>query len=236
MKKLIVVVAVVLILTERVSAQEITVNQQQQQEQKQEQSQQMSGISGIIEEREVVQGILPDLPLHQFIPPERGEESFWNDWAVAPVEKAFTRQEVNYALKNTGVPFAEYLTGTFSFLCPIKKDYVPSGLAKTNRIELLLKAPAEKFATMRPIVVRGDERFSKQMLLDAALKLAMENGAARALLVGDGLNTAHLGKSVGLPFGVVSADANSSFSGGVGIARSSLKKIGEPWLAVIPIK
>jgi len=66
----------------------------------------------------------------------------------------------------------------------------------------------------------------------------MDNGADAVLLIrnNSNLNVAHLGKSLGLPFGIVSADSNSSLSGGLGFAKSTLKKVGEPWLIVVPLQ
>lgn len=245
--RIVVLMIVLLVLLESVVfaqegvIEEINLSLKQKQSQQQKQKQEATAMAEqatIFKGERVVPGILPNLPLQQIIPPSEKEASFWNDWAIDPnhLERVHTRKEVSYALKNTGVWFSECLTGPLSFLCPIKAIYVPSGIPKTNQVKLLLEIPTGKFTVMRSIIVRADERYSKRMLLDAALKLAMDNGATAALLVGDGLNADHLGESIGLPFGIVSADKNSSFSGGVGIAQSSLKKVGEPWLAVIPIK
>jgi len=217
--------------------------QQQQQKQRQDQKQLIEN-NWSFRNREVIQGILPQVPSQQFIPPAKEEASFWNKWALPLKELSgyYTRKQAERGLKKTGVFFSEWITGPLSFLCPIKVDYVPTGFPKTDQIKILVGEYSDEikkeYVRLRPIAVRTNSKFSIRTMLDAALKLSMDNGADAALLTesNSGLNTVNLGKSLGLPFGIVSADKSGSLSGGVGLSKSTLKKAGEPWLVVIPLQ
>ena len=228
---------------EQVQGAGLEISQNQNEQQKQDQKQLIEN-NWSFKNRETVQGILPNIPSQQFIPPSKEEASYWNKWAL-PLEEFsgyYTRKQAEWGLKKTGVFFSEWLTGPLSFLCPIKIDYVPTGFPKADQIKIVVGEYSDEvkkeYVRLRPIAVRANGKFSVRTMLDAALKLSMDSGADAALLTEDnsGLNTAHLGKSLGLPFGIVSAGENSSLSGGVGLGKSVLKKAGEPWLIVIPLQ
>jgi len=107
----------------RNSGPKIYQNQHQKQKQKQEQDQSLQN-NWSFKNREVVQGILPDMPPQLFIPPTKEEASFWNKWGL-PLEEyegIYTRDQAKWSLKNRSNQnnSRRFNKGGRRGVCPIK--------------------------------------------------------------------------------------------------------------------